>query len=182
MAGCPQMLILNLRWSTRGPKALRTQWRFLLSPPASFSMISLARPFPVKPFSQSQVRPFLWTFAALTFEIFTPQNNMLYPLGEYVVMTVYFHLKRKIGYFLIQTYIPCIMTVILSQVSFWINKESVPARTVFGKWTQHNSPLPHPPFVYSLISWKWWEANSGSCSGVHVIPYMIHHILAYCLS
>uniref|UniRef100_H3CDH5 Gamma-aminobutyric acid type A receptor subunit alpha4 n=1 Tax=Tetraodon nigroviridis TaxID=99883 RepID=H3CDH5_TETNG len=52
--------------------------------------------------------------------------------GEYVVMTVYFHLKRKIGYFLIQTYIPCIMTVILSQVSFWINKESVPARTVFG--------------------------------------------------
>lgn len=52
--------------------------------------------------------------------------------GEYVVMTVFFHLKRKMGYFMIQTYIPCIMTVILSQVSFWINKESVPARTVFG--------------------------------------------------
>ncbi|XP_067852238.1 gamma-aminobutyric acid receptor subunit alpha-6-like [Heptranchias perlo] len=52
--------------------------------------------------------------------------------GEYIVMTVYFHLKRKMGYFMIQMYIPCIMTVILSQVSFWINKESVPARTVFG--------------------------------------------------
>uniref|UniRef100_A0A8C6UKM7 Gamma-aminobutyric acid (GABA) A receptor, subunit alpha 4 n=1 Tax=Neogobius melanostomus TaxID=47308 RepID=A0A8C6UKM7_9GOBI len=52
--------------------------------------------------------------------------------GEYVVMSVFFHLKRKMGYFMIQTYIPCIMTVILSQVSFWINKESVPARTVFG--------------------------------------------------
>uniref|UniRef100_A0A3B4B4B8 Uncharacterized protein n=1 Tax=Periophthalmus magnuspinnatus TaxID=409849 RepID=A0A3B4B4B8_9GOBI len=52
--------------------------------------------------------------------------------GEYVVMAVHFHLKRKMGYFMIQTYIPCIMTVILSQVSFWINKESVPARTVFG--------------------------------------------------
>ncbi|XP_056372645.1 gamma-aminobutyric acid receptor subunit alpha-6 isoform X1 [Hyla sarda] len=52
--------------------------------------------------------------------------------GEYVVMTVHFHLQRKMGYFVIQTYIPCIMTVILSQVSFWINKESVPARTVFG--------------------------------------------------
>lgn len=38
------------------------------------------------------------------------------------------------GYFMIQTYIPCIMTVILSQVSFWINKESVPARTVFGNF------------------------------------------------
>ncbi|XP_069619886.1 gamma-aminobutyric acid receptor subunit alpha-6 isoform X1 [Ranitomeya imitator] len=52
--------------------------------------------------------------------------------GEYIVMTVHFHLQRKMGYFVIQTYIPCIMTVILSQVSFWINKESVPARTVFG--------------------------------------------------
>ncbi|XP_057182781.1 gamma-aminobutyric acid receptor subunit alpha-6 isoform X3 [Triplophysa rosa] len=51
--------------------------------------------------------------------------------GEYIVMTVYFHLQRKMGFFLIQTYIPCFMTVILSQVSFWINKESVPARTVF---------------------------------------------------
>ncbi|XP_051536574.1 gamma-aminobutyric acid receptor subunit alpha-6-like [Myxocyprinus asiaticus] len=52
--------------------------------------------------------------------------------GEYIVMTVFFHLQRKMGFFLIQTYIPCIMTVILAQVSFWINKESVPARTVFG--------------------------------------------------
>lgn len=57
--------------------------------------------------------------------------------GEYVIMTVHFHLQRKMGFFLIQTYIPCIMTVILAQVSFWINKESVPARTVFGKISLH---------------------------------------------
>uniref|UniRef100_A0A673LCP8 Gamma-aminobutyric acid receptor subunit alpha-2-like n=1 Tax=Sinocyclocheilus rhinocerous TaxID=307959 RepID=A0A673LCP8_9TELE len=55
--------------------------------------------------------------------------------GEYTVMTAHFHLKRKIGYFVIQTYLPCIMTVILSQVSFWLNRESVPARTVFGVTT-----------------------------------------------
>lgn len=59
--------------------------------------------------------------------------SLLYPPGEYVVMTTHFHLKRKIGYFVIQTYLPCIMTVILSQVSFWLNRESVPARTVFGE-------------------------------------------------
>ncbi|KAI3367318.1 hypothetical protein L3Q82_008363 [Scortum barcoo] len=35
--------------------------------------------------------------------------------SEYTVMTAHFHLKRKIGYFVIQTYLPCIMTVILSQ-------------------------------------------------------------------
>lgn len=51
-------------------------------------------------------------------------------------MTAHFHLKRKIGYFVIQTYLPCIMTVILSQVSFWLNRESVPARTVFGECPQ----------------------------------------------
>ncbi|PNI72274.1 GABRA6 isoform 6, partial [Pan troglodytes] len=33
--------------------------------------------------------------------------------GEYVIMTVYFHLQRKMGYFMIQIYTPCIMTVIL---------------------------------------------------------------------
>uniref|UniRef100_A0A3B5LC54 Gamma-aminobutyric acid type A receptor subunit alpha5 n=1 Tax=Xiphophorus couchianus TaxID=32473 RepID=A0A3B5LC54_9TELE len=55
--------------------------------------------------------------------------------GEYTVMMAHFYLKRKIGYFVIQTYMPCFMTVILSQVSFWLNRESVPARTVFGVTT-----------------------------------------------
>nr|8BHG_B Chain B, Gamma-aminobutyric acid receptor subunit gamma-2 [Homo sapiens] len=55
--------------------------------------------------------------------------------GDYVVMSVYFDLSRRIGYFVIQTYLPCIMTVILSQVSFWLNRESVAARTVFGVTT-----------------------------------------------
>ncbi|KAJ0065195.1 hypothetical protein NL108_006544 [Boleophthalmus pectinirostris] len=55
--------------------------------------------------------------------------------GRYTVMMAHFYLKRKIGYFVIQTYMPCFMTVILSQVSFWLNRESVPARTVFGVTT-----------------------------------------------
>nr|XP_032811579.1 gamma-aminobutyric acid receptor subunit alpha-1-like isoform X3 [Petromyzon marinus] len=55
--------------------------------------------------------------------------------GVYTVMTTRFHLRRNIGYFVIQTYLPCIMTVLLSQVSFWLNREAVPARTVFGVTT-----------------------------------------------
>ncbi|KAB0351532.1 hypothetical protein FD754_016389 [Muntiacus muntjak] len=62
-------------------------------------------------------------------------ENITTSTGEYTIMTAHFHLKRKIGYFVIQTYLPCIMTVILSQVSFWLNRESVPARTVFGVTT-----------------------------------------------
>uniref|UniRef100_A0A8C6TBE5 Gamma-aminobutyric acid type A receptor gamma3 subunit n=1 Tax=Neogobius melanostomus TaxID=47308 RepID=A0A8C6TBE5_9GOBI len=49
--------------------------------------------------------------------------------GDYVVMTVYFDLSRRMGYFTIQTYIPCILTVVLSWVSFWIKKDATPART-----------------------------------------------------
>lgn len=70
---------------------------------------------------------------SISFPYFT-QMHIFLLLGEYTIMTAHFHLKRKIGYFVIQTYLPCIMTVILSQVSFWLNRESVPARTVFGEY------------------------------------------------
>ncbi|KTF77446.1 hypothetical protein cypCar_00021857 [Cyprinus carpio] len=49
--------------------------------------------------------------------------------GDYVVLTVFFDLSRRMGYFTIQTYIPCTLIVVLSWVSFWINKDAVPART-----------------------------------------------------
>ncbi|XP_017445254.1 gamma-aminobutyric acid receptor subunit gamma-3 isoform X1 [Rattus norvegicus] len=51
---------------------------------------------------------------------------------DYVVMTIYFELSRRMGYFTIQTYIPCILTVVLSWVSFWIKKDATPARTTLG--------------------------------------------------
>lgn len=38
------------------------------------------------------------------------------------------------GYFTIQTYIPCILTVVLSWVSFWIKKDATPARTALGEF------------------------------------------------
>ncbi|KAJ8266823.1 hypothetical protein GJAV_G00135080 [Gymnothorax javanicus] len=52
--------------------------------------------------------------------------------GEYSVLVIHFYLERKLGFYLIQTYIPMFMTVMMSQVVFWINKESVPARTMAG--------------------------------------------------
>lgn len=54
--------------------------------------------------------------------------------GDYVVMAVYFQLSRRMGYFTIQTYIPCTLIVVLSWVSFWINKDAVPARTSLGRF------------------------------------------------
>ncbi|XP_061915561.1 gamma-aminobutyric acid receptor subunit gamma-3-like isoform X2 [Entelurus aequoreus] len=52
--------------------------------------------------------------------------------GDYVLMTVYFDLSRRMGYFTIQTYIPCILTVVLSWVSFWIKRDATPARTALA--------------------------------------------------
>ena len=44
-------------------------------------------------------------------------------------------LKRQIGFYLLQTYIPSILIVILSWVSFWISVDAVPARISLGVTT-----------------------------------------------
>ena len=52
-----------------------------------------------------------------------------------------FFLKRNIGYFIFQTYLPCILIVMLSWVSFWINHEATSARVALGN-TESVLPLP----------------------------------------
>ena len=39
-----------------------------------------------------------------------------------------FKLQRDIGYYVIQVYVPSVLIVILSWVSFWLNVEAIPAR------------------------------------------------------
>lgn len=68
----------------------------------------------------------------------TPSLLAVSVAGDYVVMTIYFELSRRMGYFTIQTYIPCILTVVLSWVSFWIKKDATPARTALGEF--HKKP------------------------------------------
>ena len=60
---------------------------------------------------------------------------LLMHTGAFPCLEIRFVLKRDIGYFLIQTYIPSILIVILSWVSFWINPESTPARVSLGLLT-----------------------------------------------
>ncbi|XP_054569164.1 gamma-aminobutyric acid receptor subunit alpha-5 [Eptesicus fuscus] len=65
----------------------------------------------------------------------TRKGNRTTSAGNFTVMTAEFQLQRKLGYFVVQNYLPCIMTVVLSHLSFWLNREAVPARTVFGVTT-----------------------------------------------
>ena len=46
-----------------------------------------------------------------------------------------FWFKRRLGYALIQIYIPTIMLVVLSWMAFWIPQESIPARVALGSTT-----------------------------------------------
>ncbi|CAH1224567.1 GLRA3 [Branchiostoma lanceolatum] len=59
----------------------------------------------------------------------TVQN---YNTGQYTRLTATFDLQRQMGFYLIQVYIPTMLIVILSWVSFWINIEAAPARVALG--------------------------------------------------
>uniref|UniRef100_A0A1I8HG99 Neur_chan_LBD domain-containing protein n=1 Tax=Macrostomum lignano TaxID=282301 RepID=A0A1I8HG99_9PLAT len=48
--------------------------------------------------------------------------------GIHSVLAVDFVLKRHIGFFLIQLYFPCALLVVLSWVSFWLNREATADR------------------------------------------------------
>ncbi|KAF2892684.1 hypothetical protein ILUMI_13489 [Ignelater luminosus] len=53
--------------------------------------------------------------------------------GIYQRLSLSFKLQRNIGYFVFQTYLPSILIVMLSWVSFWINHEATSARVALGK-------------------------------------------------
>ncbi|XP_075457779.1 gamma-aminobutyric acid receptor subunit pi isoform X3 [Ascaphus truei] len=58
-----------------------------------------------------------------------------YETGNYPRLALHFVLQRNITYFILETYIPAILLVILSWVSFWISMSSVPSRTGIGVTT-----------------------------------------------
>ena len=54
--------------------------------------------------------------------------------GTYQRLSLSFKLQRNIGYFVFQTYLPSILIVMLSWVSFWINHEATSARVALGRF------------------------------------------------
>ena len=55
--------------------------------------------------------------------------------GAFPCKSIKFVLDRDIGFFIIQVYVPSILIVILSWVSFWINIDASPARVSLGLLT-----------------------------------------------
>ncbi len=59
-------------------------------------------------------------------------SSLSFPAGAYPRLSLSFKLKRNIGYFILQTYMPSILITILSWVSFWINYDASAARVALG--------------------------------------------------
>ncbi|XP_064017706.1 gamma-aminobutyric acid receptor subunit pi isoform X2 [Pogoniulus pusillus] len=55
--------------------------------------------------------------------------------GIYPRLILQFKLRRNVLYFVLETYVPSTLLVMLSWVSFWITLDSVPARTCIGVTT-----------------------------------------------
>uniref|UniRef100_A0AAF5PRK0 Gamma-aminobutyric acid receptor subunit beta n=1 Tax=Wuchereria bancrofti TaxID=6293 RepID=A0AAF5PRK0_WUCBA len=55
--------------------------------------------------------------------------------GAYQRLSLAFHFKRSAGYFIFQTYLLCIIIVMLSWISFWISHEATSARVALATTT-----------------------------------------------
>ncbi|XP_035894192.1 gamma-aminobutyric acid receptor alpha-like [Anopheles stephensi] len=85
-------------------------------------------------------------------------NGKLY-MSEYSMLLVSFHLQRHMGNFLIQVYGPCVLLVVLSWVSFWLNREATADRVSLGITTvltmtflglEARTDLPKVPYPTAL--------------------------------
>ena len=68
-----------------------------------------------------------------------PLKNVFTNYCYFQRLSLSFKLQRNIGYFVFQTYLPSILIVMLSWVSFWINHEATSARVALGNVTSHGS-------------------------------------------
>nr|AWJ68188.1 putative GABA receptor 6 [Hirudo verbana] len=85
-----------------------------------------------------------------------------YTAGAFPCQEIRFLLRRDVGYFLIQVYIPSMLIVILSWVSFWINVDASPARVSIGLLTvlttttqssQSTATLPRVSYIKAIDVW-----------------------------
>lgn len=52
--------------------------------------------------------------------------------GRYSLLTIEFDLHRRLGFHMIQIYLPCYLIVVLAWVSFWVDREQTAARIAMG--------------------------------------------------
>ncbi|KAK2171637.1 hypothetical protein NP493_1046g00084 [Ridgeia piscesae] len=85
-----------------------------------------------------------------------------YTTGNFSSIYVSFSFERELQYYIIQTYIPTLLVVVLSWLSFWIDESAVPARVSLGilnvltmtsMATSVNQQLPRVSYIKAIDVW-----------------------------
>ncbi|XP_042859260.1 ligand-gated ion channel 50-like, partial [Penaeus japonicus] len=72
---------------------------------------------------------------AETERVFGPFSVFTGSGWNYSCLVAEFHMRRAIGFHLVQSYLPTTLIVVISWVSFWMDVDSVPGRTTLGVTT-----------------------------------------------
>ena len=82
--------------------------------------------------------------------------------GNFSTLIAEFQFRRNIGYYVVQMYIPTLLIVMLSWVSFWLNVNSVPGRVTLGvlsvltistQSSSVNASLPRVSYTKAIDIW-----------------------------
>ncbi|KAK6024759.1 Neurotransmitter-gated ion-channel transmembrane region [Ostertagia ostertagi] len=75
------------------------------------------------------------SFSPFTYHVSTTYCTSKTNTGTYSCLRTVLELRRQFSYYLLQLYIPSTMLVIVSWVSFWLDRSAVPARVTLGVTT-----------------------------------------------
>ncbi|XP_028922398.1 gamma-aminobutyric acid receptor subunit delta isoform X2 [Ornithorhynchus anatinus] len=95
---------------------------------------------------------------------FTTEMMNFKSAGQFPRLSLHFHLRRNRGVYIIQSYMPSVLLVAMSWVSFWISQSAVPARVSLGITTvltmttlmvSARSSLPRASAIKALDVYFW---------------------------
>ncbi|GFN97582.1 glycine receptor subunit alpha-3 [Plakobranchus ocellatus] len=102
--------------------------------------------------------------------------------GNFSCLEARIHLRRHFGYYIMQVYIPSVLIVILSWVSFWIDIDATPARvsvgllTVLAISTQSSGEKSNVPRVSYMKALDLWFATCLVFVVLALLEFSIVHV------
>ncbi|TRY68555.1 hypothetical protein TCAL_04085 [Tigriopus californicus] len=102
------------------------------------------------------------------FKVIAAKCQETFHIGNYSCLLAELHLKRSLGFHMVQSYLPTILIVVISWVSFWMDVDSVAGRTTLGvttlltvssKASDVQAEVPLVSYVKAIDIWM------GACTG-----------------
>lgn len=80
--------------------------------------------------------------------------------GQVSCLELIIYLRRQTGYYIINVYIPTILIVVMSMLTFWIPHDAIPARVTLGVTSlltiitkQYQASMPNVSYIVALNIW-----------------------------